>query len=116
MRPSKASQSGFTATQHAPASETQLFRAKPCYEKTSDSAFHGFHCIYFSRGTQGVSLQGLGGFLEGRGVTDSLADPGIPDLHRMLLLCNSRIMTVIINTRRGVRVVKTIVITHGAMC
>lgn len=56
-------------------------------------------------------------FLEGKCVTNSLADPGIPDLHKMLLLCNSRIMGVIINTwRRGVRVVKTIVITHGAMC
>lgn len=59
----------------------------------------------FMGSTAFVSLQHTGSisprawvFLERKRVTNSLADSGIADLHRMLLLCNSRITAVIINT------------------
>jgi len=80
------------------------------------TASNGFHCICFSCGMQGVTLQGLR-FFEKKGCQRFICWPGIPDLHRMLLLCNPRITMVIINTwRRVVRVVKSSVITRGVMC
>lgn len=86
------------------------------YEKKIDSALYGssavafpmVHCQYHSKGL---------GFLGRKGCSQLISWPWHPDLHRMLLLSNSRIIVVIINTWwRGVRVVKSIVITHGVPC
>lgn len=86
------------------------------YEKNSDSALYDtsafalpmVHCQYHSKGL---------GFLGRKGCDQFMSWPWHPDLHRKLLLSNSRIIVVIINTWwRGVRVVKTIVITYGVTC
>lgn len=89
------------------------------YEKTSHSALYGsralafpmVHCQHHSKGL------GILGFLGRKGCNQFISWPWHPDLHRMLLVSNSRIIVVIINTWwRGVRVVKAIVITHGGTC